>query len=326
MGRPRKHNRDLPQRCYRRHGAIYYVSADGKWTHLGRDMETALATYARIINTPRGGMDAVLDRMIEDAKAKGIAPTTLRTYRGCAEKLKTIMLEFSPEQVRPKHIAQILDSMRDRPAMANQYRVVLKLAFDGAVRAGLVDTNPVAAIGRLRERRRDRYITDAERDAIKAQSPDHLQDIIDLCYLTAQRIGDVLRIELGHLVEGGIVFRQQKTGARLCVAWSPGLRAVVARAKSRLPVRKIAVIGRPQYLLAQRNGRIRGYQGVLDAWRRACTRAGVDDAHLHDLRAKSLTDADRAGLDAKRLAGHTSEAMTRRYLRDRTPTLVQGLG
>ena len=45
MARPRKHNRDLPVRCYRRHGAIYYVSPDGKWHRLGTDLEAALAAY-----------------------------------------------------------------------------------------------------------------------------------------------------------------------------------------------------------------------------------------------------------------------------------------
>lgn len=45
--------------------------------------------------------------------------------------------------------------------------------------------------------------------------------------------------------------------------------------------------------------------------------AGVLDTRLHDMRAKSITEANRQGLDAKGLAGHSSQSMTDRYIRDR---------
>jgi integrase len=50
----------------------------------------------------------------------------------------------------------------------------------------------------------------------------------------------------------------------------------------------------------------------------------VEDAHLHDLRAMSLTHAKAQGLNATALAGHTSEAMTARYLRSKEVPEVSG--
>ena len=113
-------------------------------------------------------------------------------------------------------------------------------------------------------------------------------------------------------------FEQRKTGARLTVRWSPELRAVVERAKG------LHGNVRALTLLHARRGKAVDYRTTRDQWERACEAAGVTDAHLHDLRAYALTRAKQQGLDATALAGHTSAAMTRRYLRDREIPLVDG--
>jgi len=45
--------------------------------------------------------------------------------------------------------------------------------------------------------------------------------------------------------------------------------------------------------------------------------SGVPDANLHDLRAVAVTSMHRQGGDAQALAGHSSAAMTKRYIRDK---------
>lgn len=54
---------------------------------------------------------------------------------------------------------------------------------------------------------------------------------MDLCYLTGQRIGDVLKIRRADLRDDGIYVEQQKTKARVLVAWNAELRAAVETAK-----------------------------------------------------------------------------------------------
>lgn len=58
-------------------------------------------------------------------------------------------------------------------------------------------------------------------------------------------------------------------------------------------------------------------QNRKDMWDRACKAARVDDAHLHDLRAKAITAVNRQGKNAQALGGHATEAMTKRYIRAR---------
>ncbi|WP_242615484.1 hypothetical protein [Sphaerotilus mobilis] len=54
-------------------------------------------------------------------------------------------------------------------------------------------------------------------------------------------------------------------------------------------------------------------------WKRACKRAGLVDAHFHDLRAKALTDTEAtSGMQAARTMGaHSTEAQTADYVRQR---------
>ena len=320
--RARKKDRHLPACVYRKHGAYWLVKA-GKWTRLGKELDDALAAYARIMETPKDSVAHWLDRLLEDIDGR-VSPSTREHYKICAGQLRSIFAEFGIAQVEPRHVAQMMDQYRHQPSKANWLRSTLKSAFDLAIRAGGAQANPVTSIRRAKEEKRTRYITDREFLAIREQSNANMRCIIDLCFLTAQRIGDVLAIKLSDLTESGILVRQQKTGKPLLIQWSPALRKAVAEARALQPERKVVRLDGSGYLLGKRNGRMRGYHSIREQWRLACAKAGVQDARLHDLRAKSLTDADRQGLNAQNLAGHSSEAMTARYLRDRTPMVVAG--
>ena len=53
--------------------------------------------------------------------------------------------------------------------------------------------------------------------------------------------------------------------------------------------------------------------------------SGGERFTFHDIRAKSLTDAKRLGLDAQSLAGHSSAAMTEHYIKQREFKRIKGL-
>jgi integrase len=50
---------------------------------------------------------------------------------------------------------------------------------------------------------------------------------------------------------------------------------------------------------------------------------GVAHFTFHDIRATSLTDAQRQGLDPQRLGGHTTAKQTAAYLRSKTIDCIQ---
>ncbi len=304
----RRKDKHLPSCMYHRHGRYWYVQG-GKWHKLSKELPTALTEYARYVEPPSGGMDALIDRVLMHV-APRLKPNTVKQYQLAADRLKKILAEFSPEQVRPKHIAAIKNHFAETPNMGNRVISFLRTVFNYAVEWQMVDANPCIGIRRHPEKKRDRYITDAEYAVVKAAGSPVLGAIMDICYLTGQRIGDVLAIRYSDITADGILFTQEKTGKRLIVRMTPDLRAAIERAKK---CRRSTVRGFT--LFHTRGGRPYAYSTVRDMLRRATAKAGVDDFHLHDLRAKSLTEAKRQGLDPQKLAGHEDAKMTDRYIR-----------
>ena len=133
--------------------------------------------------------------------------------------------------------------------------------------------------------------------------------LMDIAYLTGQRVGDCLRIKYADISSEGIFFKQQKTGAKVIVAMTPDLDAAITRARS------LHESVKGLTLFHRRDGSLIPYSTIREQWSRACKAAGVENARFHDIRAAAATDAKARGLDSKTLLGHTTESSHNRYLR-----------
>lgn len=259
--------------------------------------------------------------LIEDALPgilKGRAKSTQDQYRVAAKKLQAIFVEFSPEHVQPHHVYEMQDALSDTPNMANRCLTVLRMVCVYGTRRQRMISNPCNGVERLPEAKRDRLIEHNEFASIRAQASARLGVMMDLAYLTGQRLMDVVTIHRTDLREDGIYFRQAKTDAKLIVRWTPELRAAVERAK--------ALGGKVNALTLfhTRRGTPPAYRTVHDEWARACQKAGIEDTDMRDIRAMAATNAKRQGRDATALLGHASPQMTNRYLRGRDAPVVDG--
>lgn len=314
--RRRQHNLHLPPCVYHRHGAYYHVKA-GKWTRLGTDLPKALSEYVRMHDMRKGGMV----QLIEDAVphiTREVKDSTADQYKIAAKKLQGILEEFAPHQVKQSTVYAMQDGLASTPNMANRCLSVLRLVFTYAVKRGIVEHNPCTGVDRLREKKRDRLIEHDEFSLVRQKAAPRLQLMMDIAYLTGQRIMDVATIHRSAIREEGIYFKQEKTEAKLLVAWTPELRQAVEKAK--------ALGGKvnAMTLFYTRHGTAPSYRTVYDQWVSACKRAGIGDTDMRDIRAMSATNAKRQGKDATALLGHASQAMTDRYLRDRDVPVVHG--
>lgn len=318
--RPRKSNRHLPPRVYEKNGAFYYVHQN-KWTRLAADLPTALLEYGNIISTPgeshNEGMPQLIDRVLAHI-TPSLAKNTVDQYRITARAAKTALADFSPQQVMPRHIAGIKNSMADTPAMANRVISFLSTVFKHAVDWQIVDSNPCMGVMRFKEKARDVYLTDDEFIAIRAAAHNHkaLPYIMDICYLTSQRIGDVLQIKPTDITEDGIHFRQEKTNQALLIQTDEALKELIAEILTVFPpIAGYSLFYPDENARTSSRGRYI-YSSIRDAWQRAREAAGItQDRTIHDIRAKAITDADASGMNATKLAGHSSARMTERYLR-----------
>jgi hypothetical protein len=156
-----------------RRGPIAEEAMQGQWFF-------AKSAPTGLIDGLYRDLPALLADTLTEAAKRQLAASTLHQYRKAAARLSAILIEFSVTEVKPLHVATILDEYSDKPAWANILRTVLKLAMDLAVRRGWIDHNPVISIPRLPQKPRTRYLTDPEYHAIHQHANPTLRAIMAL--------------------------------------------------------------------------------------------------------------------------------------------------
>lgn len=322
MGRRRQSNFDLPPRMHEKSGTFYYVTTDKprRWISLGKDMNQARAKWAEIENKPCGAdsISMLIDRWLESADFKERPDSTQMVYRSAAKQLKAVFRDTPVQAIQPMHIAEWMDNHHSKH-QANMGKAVLSNVMKIAVRHGKITRNPTAEIEKHRVKGRNRYITDEEFVLIRGKANPVLRVAMDIAYLTSSRISDVLAIRLQHITPEGLLVRQIKTKALQLYRMTPELASAIAEAK-KIP-RKV----RSLFLLSTNYGTKYATSTVREWWSEAREAAGVIDAHFHDIRGKSATDAEDAGQDHQKLLGHKSKAMSDAYLKKEKPLLVEPL-
>lgn len=283
----------------------------------------------------------------EREELQRLAAKTQTNLRRLNVAIGTVFAEARAVDVQPPHIVEYLRAYRDRPRTHNAHRAQLRELMRYAELLGwrAPGSNPTLAVRTMSTPARTRYLTDSEvrrikigatrgRDGQPCESGPTMRALIEVLYLTAQPIGDVLAMDAEDVKGRILEFRRSKvagsTGAAVRVRVSDRLRRALdallairaAVEADQLRRRRRAVIS-PALVVTQDGERAR-YDGIKTAWSRACSRAGVLDAHIHDLRAKALTDIERLrGMRAARVAGqHATESQTADYVRAREAEVV----
>lgn len=312
MGRRRKSNHDLPPRMHKKGNSYYYVTSTTprRWVPLGNDLQKARVEWAKLENGPRDEnlVANLIDGWLKSDAFEQLAPSSRICYESVSKQLKVFFEGAHAQDVKPHHVAEWMDEHPSK-SQANLGRAVLTNVMSIAVRKGFIDRNPVAEIKRHNIKGRGRYLTDEEYRAIRAQAHPVLQAAMDISYVTAARISDILAIRLTNWTDEGLTIKQIKTGKLQIFKRSPMLDAVIAQAKSiPRPVRGL-------FLLCTQKGQPYSYATINTWWQDAREKAGIKDAHFHDIRGKSATDAKREGIDYQALLGHSTKAMSDRYIK-----------
>ena len=353
MGRPRKHNRDLPQRMYFKNGAYFYVTRENKWIRLSADLGEAKRKWVEIeapCQLALQGMMAVFNRY-----AVEVLPTkALRTRQ---DQLRQIVLleaafgDFRPDEIKPVHVGQYLDYRASKGAAVcgNREKALLSHIFTMAMRWGIVETNPCRSVIRNRERPRDRYVSDDELSRFlifcrklkhgmlstredekpRATEKNYTQPLntgmtvaaaTEIAYLSAQRRQDVLKLMLENIRPDGLLVQQLKTRnsrpVTVLIQWKPELKAAIDKALA-LPRPKDS-----QYLFVSSRTRKPytdlGFNAIVQKIMRAWEKEGNERFHFHDLRAKGATDLIEQGEDAKNTTGNANDSILHKVYDRRT--------
>lgn len=338
-----KHLRARPQKS----GKVWYyfdARATGKGEiPLGSDYTLAVRKWAELTAQADAGTAATgasnfeqLARKYEAEHIPTLATSTQATQRS---DIKHLRAYFCPAangpaplaQIRPTHIAGLLQRHKAQPTTANRLKRLFATLFNMARAWGYTDAvNPATGIKGLPTHRAARaYITHEVLQAIWQAGTPPLRDALDLAYLTGQRPADVLKMTERDLHPGphGAVLhvRQNKTAKPLRIDVTGKLAELLERIKARKATHKVwcanLLVNEWGHALTKQTRRTQ-FEQARAAAALAAAQAGnpelagqISAAWLTKLRSKAADDvADQRGeAAASALLGHDKVSTTQRH-------------
>ncbi|HVC49531.1 MAG TPA: tyrosine-type recombinase/integrase [Burkholderiales bacterium] len=303
----------LPKYVRRSHGQFFHVRWNPavkkvQWIPLGKSYPDMLRSLAALEDSNTALMNDIFQRYSTEILIKQ-AYGTQKRREAQLKKLNVSFGKVVPQYVTPQLIYLYhADRSKKVPVSANREISLLSTIFRYAIKWGLVTTNPAAGLLKNPEQPRRRYVDDSELDLLLTKSTGYLRNVIELAFLTGQRINDVLKMKWSDISDAGLKVRQQKTGRELTITLTPALEQVLSQCKSG------KVLG--QTILANTNGQSLNYGQVRYHFKRLVKKLLKSgqisaDIRIHDLRAKSASDLP---LDSE-LLGNTRSTRERVYRR-----------
>ena len=244
----------------------------------------------------------VTDFYASKAFTKDIRASSQRTYRAVLEPLVGAHGHRAVSMMTPQAVERIIHRIGvEKPAMANLTRAVLRKMMKHAIKAGMINFNPTAAIDRYKTGEHHTW-TDEELRQYEQRWPLGTRERLAYALLlyTAQRVGDVATRTRSHIREGEIHVIQEKTGAELWIPIHPELD----RALRAYPARGLALIGKA-------SGRPLTRYGLGALMSRAIEKAGLPSRCVaHGLRKAMMRIMAESGATAKQMAGISGHKTT----------------
>jgi integrase len=302
----------------------YYVTSTTprKWTPLGKDRARALLEWARIEGTEPDTSVRTFEVIARRYEIEVIPTKAVRTQSDNLKELLNLRAVFGRmliETIKPHHVRGYLDKRgQAAKARANREKALLSHMFNKAREWGYTDApNPCQGVKGFTEVGRDRYVSDTEFAAVRAEAHPTVQDAMDVALLTGQRPADVLKILRTDIREGALFVTQNKTGAKRAIDLVGELAEVVERISSRPRDRQSL------YLIQDDDGRPLTALALRSRFDKARKAAGVS-FQFRDIRAKTASDTGDLG-HSQRLLGHKNRDMTEHYVRERIGHRVKPL-
>ncbi|HAT7523596.1 TPA: tyrosine-type recombinase/integrase [Citrobacter koseri] len=249
-----------------------------------------------------------------------LAPRTQKDYLAHEKYLLAVFGEAEAKAIKPEHVRRYMDARGKKSRVqANHEHSSMSRVYRWGYQRGFVPGNPCVGVDKFPKPQRDRYITDEEYLAIYEHASEPVKAAMEIAYLCAARVSDVLKMDWPQIMDKGIFIQQGKTGVKQIKAWTDRLRSAVDICRS---------WGETGSVIKTMYGERYSYKGFNEAWRKARAAAANYlgrplDCTFHDLKAKGISDYEGSGKDKQLFSGHKSESQVLIYDRKVkiTPTL-----
>lgn len=321
MGRPRKNSKDnrLPPRV--RQNKYSYV-----WKPKGTTSTVTLAPL-------KGTSMSKLWQIYEEEKARRhdimtvaklwglfleapvfteLAPRTQKDYRQHQKALLSVFGKMRADDVRIEQVRIFMDRRGlESRTQANHELASLSRVYGWGFERGYVKGNPCKGVRKFTSTARAVYITDEQYAAIYAEAIPALRVAMEVSYLCAARLGDVLGLRWSKVMDQGIYIEQNKTGTKQIKIWSPRLRSALQLARN-------TSVGNSEFVITtSKGGKV--IAKTLNNWWNEAKRAAEQKAgapfgcNFHDLKAKGISDYEGSSRDKQLFSGHKTESQVLIY-------------
>lgn len=332
----KRNKRKLPACMHEKCGTFYYVHNNRKnrqWIKLARDYPTAKLLWQQMrvkLDAEKYGMDSslknngkTLQQLFNEffkVKLPTLAPETQRCYLSRSRSLIAVFGPCAVQSITTERIHHYIDDHEHKTACRGEIKL-LNSVFKFGRRRGWTISNPCEDVEKPKETIRKRRVTLDEFYAVRAIADPTIAAIMDLAAITAMRQTDIVLLQRKNLTDQGIEYTTHKTKIDMIIRWTPQLRATVNQLLAlQGNVHSPHVVTRERSQPFKPNILAKRFSRLMDE----AVRKGLlaERFVFHDLKAFAVTEGNAQGLDAQALAGHNDARTTKRYLRDKLPTIT----
>lgn len=252
------------------------------------------------------------------------ASSTVAMYRGQSNLIKRTL---GAQPVETVTVREISDLMATLPARSAQLlRLVAADLFKTAAGRGLIEHNPAELTNKPVAKKSRSRLTVDQYHAIFNAAPTWLQNAMQIGLLSLQRREDVSKMRFDGIKENYLFVIQEKTKkydtGYLKIELGTELKEVIARCRDdvaspylihRKPDRKLTRPGCDHWTQVTPDMITKTFKEVRDNLDLFKTMKESTKPTFHEIRALGIKLYKDAGFDPQKLAGHSSQQMTKNY-------------
>jgi integrase len=237
-----------------------------------------------------------------------ISEGTRRKWKPIAEGFREEHGEKRIALLQADHIRRMLARF-ERPHTKKNWLTFIRSLMRFGVSVGMMASDPTVGVKPPRRPKTDGHTCWSEDDIARFRQHHPIGSrarlAFELLLGTGQRRGDIIRMSRGHVRNGLLTIKQQKTGSVVAIPIGAELRVALDATPS----------GHLTFLVTEA-GKPYGNAGFGAWFRRACDAAGLKGLSAHGLRHATGRRLAEAGCTEKQIAailGHKSLDMVERY-------------
>lgn len=321
MGRKRKEPTDnkLPPRVYKTKYCYYFKPTSKESISLGlvsMSMSDLWKRYEEEIknNKDKLNFSALWQKFLHSAYFMELKPRTQSDYVQHQKKLLAVFGKVKADSIKPEHVREFMDKRGlQSKTQANHEMSSMSRVYRWGYERGYVKGNPCLGVSKFKSVARDRYITNEEYETIYRCADTTVKVAMEISYLCAARLSDVIGMKWSQVTEHGVFIQQGKTGTKQIKAWSNRLKLAFDLAKQEMqPVTADTTV------IKSSHGGGFTRKGFSNRWESARAKAAEKlgyalDCTFHDIKAKGISDYEGSTKDKQLFSGHKTEGQVLVY-------------